>query len=74
MSDKLLNDLSSSHQGGGSPDKLNDKRISGKLQKYWGEHEASAGKDNSVERMKARNTALRLAKSVPPREKGANRG
>ena len=43
------------------------KRLRDKLVKLWGAGEAKPNKDESVARMNARNTALRLAKGAKPR-------
>lgn len=66
MSDDLLKDLNKSNQRTGSTDRLNDKRIRGKLEKLWDAH-LSSDKDESVERMNARNTAIRVSKGVKVR-------
>jgi len=63
--DDLLGSMDS-HAGGGSTEKLLNPGIKSKLDKYWGAHTVST-KDESVEMMRARNTAIRLGKNVRPR-------
>ena len=76
MPDELLEKLSDTSSGGHG-DKLKeilDPKVGGeagrlrdKLAKLWESHRTS-DKDESVERMMARNTALRLAKKQKPRK------
>lgn len=77
MPDKDLLDRMTDAPGSGG-DKLKEilnpsvggeaARLRNKLAKLWGSHQSSKG-DESVERMKARNAALRLSKNVQPRRK-----
>lgn len=66
MDDKLLDRMDQEQGNGGDASKLNDRRIAGKLNKLYAAHAAPKGNE-SIEAMKARNTAIRLAKNVPPR-------
>lgn len=66
MDDKLLDTMSESGTSGGGTDKLNNRQIQAKLQKLYAAHETPKV-DGSVERMKARNTAIRLSKHIPLR-------
>jgi len=61
----LLDSLTST-PGGGSTDKLEDKGVRKKLEAYWG-NAAIGAADESVERMKTRNEAIRFSKGLPPR-------
>jgi len=65
--DHLLGELNDSSGGSlGGTDKLENKGVQAKLQKYWGQV-ADTNPNESVARMKARNTARRFAKGLPPR-------
>lgn len=53
---------------GGSVEKLNDKRVAGKLQKLWAAHEKPGDAEATREAMKRRNAMIRAKKGLPPRE------
>jgi hypothetical protein len=68
MSDKLLDDMSDAG-GGGSSAGLTDRKIQQKLGNLYAQHEAPKV-DDSFERTRARNTAIRIARGLAPRGNG----
>jgi len=65
--DNLLGELNDSSGGSlGGTDKLENKDVQAKLQKYWGQV-ADTNPNESVDRMKTRNAARRFAKGLPVR-------
>jgi len=56
--------------GGGGTDKLETGLVRSKLEKYWGQH-SQTKPNESVDRMKARNSAIRLSKKLPVRSEEA---
>jgi len=65
--DDLLKELNSNTPGGGSTDRLRDPVVAAKLDKYWAAQALKPKRDESVAKMRARNTALRLLKGKLPR-------
>ena len=63
-----LRERMTENSGGGGTDKLQDPKVRAKLNKMWALHEGGGtGRNESVEAMKARNAAIRLAKGLIPR-------
>src|SRR3990167_4823097 len=56
------------NSGGGGTGKLQDPKVMAKLSKMWSPHETDTVKRNeSVEALRSRNTAIRLSKGLAPR-------
>jgi len=64
----LLGALNNSGGSGGGTDKLEDRGVQAKLQKYYS-GVADTKPNESVDRMKTRNAARRFAKGLPVRGK-----